>query len=43
VSSGAGLTDFGQDKQYGTDQFAKLGFPQFIGRTYTNPCSSSYA
>jgi hypothetical protein len=43
VSSGAGLTDFGQDKQYGTDQFAKLGYPQFESKTYSNPCSSSYA
>jgi hypothetical protein len=39
VSSGPGvLTTFGQEKQYGTDQFAKYGYPQFIGRTYNNPC-----
>jgi hypothetical protein len=40
VSSGTRLTDFGQDKQYGTDQFAKYGYPQFIGRTYDNPCAT---
>jgi hypothetical protein len=40
VSSGAGLTDFGQDKQYGKDQFAKFGYPQFIGKTYDNPCAT---
>jgi hypothetical protein len=35
----AGVTTFGKDKQYGTDQFAKYGYPQFIGRTYNNPCA----
>jgi hypothetical protein len=35
----ADVTTFGQDKQYGTDQFAKYGYPQFIGRTYNNPCA----
>jgi hypothetical protein len=40
VSSGFGLTDFGQDKQYGSDQFAKYGYPQFIGKTYNNPCAT---
>jgi hypothetical protein len=40
VSSGAGLTDFGRDKQYGKDQFALLGYPQFFGRTYNNPCAT---
>jgi hypothetical protein len=38
-SSGFGLTDFGQDSQYGTDQFATYGYPQFIGQTYNNPCA----
>jgi hypothetical protein len=33
----AGST-FGKDAQYGTVQFAKYGYPQFIGRTYNNPC-----
>ena len=36
----ADVTTFGQDKQYGTDQFAKYGYPQFIGRTYNNPCAT---
>jgi hypothetical protein len=34
----AGST-FGEDAQYGTDQFAKYGYPQFIGATYNNPCA----
>ena len=33
-----GLTTFGKDKQYGKDQFATYGYPQFIGATYNNPC-----
>jgi hypothetical protein len=41
VSSGFGLTDFGQDAQYGSDQFATYGYPQFIGATYNNPCRFS--
>ena len=40
VSHGSGLTTFGQDKQYGTDQFATFGYPQFIGQTYNNPCAT---
>ena len=40
VSSGFGVTDFGQDKQFGTNQFATYGYPQFIGRTYNNPCAT---
>jgi hypothetical protein len=35
----ADVTTFGEDAQYGTDQFAKYGYPQFIGRTYNNPCA----
>jgi hypothetical protein len=38
VSSGV---TFGQDKQYGTDQFATLGYPEFIGPTHNNPCLSN--
>jgi hypothetical protein len=38
VSSGFGRNDFGKDAQYGTDQFAAFGYPQFIGATHTNPC-----
>ncbi len=29
---------FGKDAQYGTVQFAKLGYPQFVGPTHNNPC-----
>jgi hypothetical protein len=36
----ADVTTFGQDKQYGKDQFAKFGYPQFIGKTYNNPCAT---
>jgi len=34
----AGVTTFGQDKQFGTVRFAEYGYPQFIGATYNNPC-----
>jgi hypothetical protein len=40
VSNGFGLTTFGEDSQYGSDQFAKYGYPQFIGKTYNNPCAT---
>jgi hypothetical protein len=29
---------FGKDAQYGTVQFAKYGYPQFIGPSHNNPC-----
>jgi hypothetical protein len=38
VSGGFGLTGFGQDEQYGTDQFSTDAYPQFIGPTQDNPC-----
>jgi hypothetical protein len=38
VSSGSGLTTLGKDAQYGTVQFAKYGYPQFIGPSHNNPC-----
>jgi len=34
------VTTFGEDKQYGTNQFATYGYPQFIGATYDNPCAT---
>ena len=37
VSAGA---TFGKDAQYGTVQFAKYGYPQFIGPTHHNPCAT---
>jgi hypothetical protein len=38
VSSGFGVSNLGKDAQYGTDQFAAFGYPQFIGPKHTNPC-----
>jgi hypothetical protein len=38
VSSGFGVSNLGKDAQYGTDQFATYGYPQFIGPTHINPC-----
>jgi hypothetical protein len=29
---------FGKDAQYGTNQFAKYGYPEFIGPSHNNPC-----
>jgi hypothetical protein len=40
VSSGIGVTDLGQEAQYGTNQFTTLGYPQFIGPTRNNPCNT---
>ena len=39
VSSGSGLTTFGKDAQYGTNQFTTFGYPQFIGPSHNNPCA----
>ncbi len=38
MSHGPGLSTFGKDAQYGTDQFNTFGYPQFIGPTHNNPC-----
>jgi len=35
VSRGA---TFGRDAQYGTDQFATYGYPQFVSPAHNNPC-----
>jgi hypothetical protein len=32
------LTDFGKDAQYGKDQFATLGYPEFEGPAHANTC-----
>ncbi len=40
VSSGAGVNDYGKDAQYGTNQAATLGYPEFIGPTMSNTCST---
>lgn len=34
------LTDFGKDAQYGTDQFATLGYPEFEGPTHQVTCQN---
>jgi hypothetical protein len=36
------LTDFGKDAQYGQDQFATLGYPEFEGAPLTNTCASRH-
>ncbi len=36
-----GVNDFGRDAQYGTDQQATLGYPEFIGPTMSNTCGGS--
>jgi hypothetical protein len=40
VSSGAGVNDFGQDAQYGSDQIATLGYPEFEGPVMKNTCGA---
>jgi hypothetical protein len=40
VSSGTGVNDFGQDAQYGADQFPMLGYPEFEGTIFDNTCSA---
>ena len=34
------MTTFGKDAQYGTNQFTTLGYPEFIGPTHNNPCTT---
>ena len=38
VSAGAGVNDFGGDKQYGDDKVATLGYPEFEGPLMSNSC-----
>jgi hypothetical protein len=38
VSSGRGVTDYGQDAQYGSDQIATLGYPEYEGPVMRNNC-----
>jgi hypothetical protein len=40
VHSGSGVNDFGQDAQYGSDQIATLGYPEYEGPVMDNSCSS---
>ncbi|MGH9172624.1 MAG: hypothetical protein ACRD0Z_17460 [Acidimicrobiales bacterium] len=34
----SGVNDFAKDAEYGTLQLKQLGYPEFIGKTYTNSC-----
>lgn len=36
-----GVNDFGGDKQYGSVQFATLGYPEFEGAVYANTCPAT--
>ena len=36
----SGVNAFGKDAQYGTNQIAKYGYPEFIGRTLPNNCQT---
>ncbi len=40
VSSGNGVNDYEQDAQYGTDQIATLGYPEFEGPLMSNACTN---
>jgi hypothetical protein len=37
----SGVNDFGKDAEYGTVQFATLGYPEFEGRLLDNSCPST--
>ena len=41
LSKGSGVVDFGGAAQYGSDQDAALGFPEFEGPTYDNTCPAA--
>jgi hypothetical protein len=40
VTQGARLNDFGQDAQYGKVQWKQLGYPEIIGPTHDDDCST---
>ena len=40
VSAGFGLNTYGKDAQYGTNQFATLGYPEFEGPVHNNTCAA---
>jgi hypothetical protein len=40
VSSGAGVDDFREDAQYGTNQFPRFGYPEVEGKIYDNTCNA---
>ena len=35
------LNTYGKDAQYGTNQFATLGYPEFEGPVHNNACARS--
>ena len=39
VTKGTRLNDFSKDKQYGTVQFVKLGYPEFEGNVLSHKCT----
>ena len=41
VSSGTGVSTFGQDRQYGRDQFSTLGYPEFEGKLRPTSCAKT--
>ena len=42
VSAGRGVNDFGGDAEYGTDQIATLGYPEFEGPVMRNRCGGGF-
>ncbi len=40
VSTGTGLSDYRKDAEYGSVQWAKLGYPEFIGSTHADTCKT---
>ena len=34
------VQDFGKDAQYGTNQFSRLGYPEFEGPVHSTDCPS---
>ena len=36
----SGVRDFGKDAQYGTNQFSRLGYPEFEGPVHSTACPS---
>lgn len=42
VSTTPLINSHGKDAEYGTNQFATLGYPEFEGAVQNNPCSNSF-
>ncbi|MGA2211393.1 MAG: hypothetical protein ABSH30_17380 [Acidimicrobiales bacterium] len=41
VYDGAHVNDFGRDLEFGSDQFTRLGYPEFEGPSYDNTCPAT--